>query len=152
MDPMCSLPASQSQRRLRNHCARPLVQVYLKYNLDLGAAGITTPAEAERHYIAAGRLEGRVYKRLRIILRYTACTGLINQQYSHISAFSLAFALGAELVLPPAACRDSFAHYFRWDRRATAALFASGIEVQRIGEVASTAVRIRRRMKCNGRL
>jgi hypothetical protein len=61
---------------------------------------------------AAGRAEGRVYKRLRVLLRYTACTGLINQQYSHIAAFSLAAVLGAEIVLPPAAKRDSFAHYF----------------------------------------
>ena len=53
-----------------------------------------------------------MYKRLRVLLRYTACTGLINQQYSHIAAFSLAAVLGAEIVLPPAAKRDSFAHYF----------------------------------------
>ena len=38
--------------------------------------------------------------------------GLINQLYSHISAISLGVALGAEIVLPPAAVRDSFAHYF----------------------------------------
>lgn len=53
-----------------------------------------------------------MYKRLKVLLRYTACTGLINQQYSHIAAFSLAAVLGAEIVLPPAAKRDSFAHYF----------------------------------------
>ena len=40
------------------------------------------------------------------------CAGLINQQYSHIAAFTLAAVLGAEIVLPPAAKRDSFAHYF----------------------------------------
>lgn len=49
-------------------------------------------------------------------MRYTACTGLINQHYSHIAAFSLAAALGAELILPPAVCRDSFAHYFSMNR------------------------------------
>lgn len=38
--------------------------------------------------------------------------GLINQLYSHISAISLGVVLGAEIVLPPAAVRDSFAHYF----------------------------------------
>jgi hypothetical protein len=72
------------------------------------------PALATLYKIApaAGRAEGRVYKRLRVLLRYTACTGLINQQYSHIAAFSLAAVLGAEIVLPPAAKRDSFAHYF----------------------------------------
>ena len=46
-------------------------------------------------------------------MRYTACGGLINQQYSHIAAFALAEALHAEIVLPPAVMRDSFAHYFR---------------------------------------
>ena len=40
------------------------------------------------------------------------CAGLINQQYSHIAAFALGAVLGAEIVLPPAAKRDSFAHYF----------------------------------------
>ena len=59
-----------------------------------------------------GRAQGRIYKRLKVLLRYTACTGLINQQYSHIAAFALAAVLGAEIVLPPAAKRDSFAHYF----------------------------------------
>ena len=54
--------------------------------------------------------------RPRLLLRYTACMGLINQQYSHIAAFSLAAALGAELVLPPAICRDSFEHYFHTNR------------------------------------
>ena len=72
-----------------------------------------SPAAAARHYLATGRAEGRPYKRLRVLLRYTACTGLINQHYSHIAAFTLAATLGAELVLPPAVCRDSFAHYFR---------------------------------------
>lgn len=33
----------------------------------------------------------------RTVLRYSACGGLINQQYSHISAFTLALALGAEV-------------------------------------------------------
>jgi hypothetical protein len=46
-------------------------------------------------------------------LRYTACTGLVNQQYSHIAAFTLAAALGVhEVMLPPAAVRDSFGHVF----------------------------------------
>jgi len=45
--------------------------------------------------------QGRLYKRVRVLLRYTAGTGLINQHYSHISAIMLAATLGAELVLPP---------------------------------------------------
>ncbi|KAI7838016.1 hypothetical protein COHA_008197 [Chlorella ohadii] len=87
-------------------------QVYLLYHPELKQQGIDSPAAAARHYLAKGRAEGRPYKRLRVLLRYTACTGLINQHYSHIAAFTLAAALGAELVLPPAVCRDSFAHYF----------------------------------------
>lgn len=38
--------------------------------------------------------------------------GLVNQLYSHIAALALAAYLGTEVVLPPAAKRDSFAHYF----------------------------------------
>lgn len=45
-------------------------------------------------------------------MRYTAGTGLTNQQYCHVSAFALAAATGTELVLPPAAKRDSFGLYF----------------------------------------
>ena len=55
-------------------------------------------------------LRGRRY---RLQLRYTACTGLVNQQYSHIAAFTLAAALGvSDVHLPPAAVRDSFGHRF----------------------------------------
>lgn len=54
----------------------------------------------------------KIFGKQRIIVRYTACTGLINQHYSHIAAFSLSHVLGAELVLPPAVKRDSFEHYF----------------------------------------
>ncbi|KAL4423672.1 hypothetical protein ABPG75_000973 [Micractinium tetrahymenae] len=87
-------------------------QTYLMYHPDLRRLGIDTADAAKQHYLQQGRAEGRPYRRLRVLLRYTACTGLINQQYSHIAAFALAAALGAELVLPPAVCRDSFAHYF----------------------------------------
>lgn len=90
------------------------LQAYLMYHPDLRQLGIDTADAAKQHYLQQGRAEGRPYKRLRVLLRYTACTGLINQQYSHIAAFTLAAALGAELVLPPAVCRDSFAHYFRY--------------------------------------
>ena len=48
----------------------------------------------------------------RVLLRYTVCTGLINQFYAHVAAFSLASMLGADLALPPAATRDSFHNIF----------------------------------------
>lgn len=50
-------------------------QTYLLYHPDLRASGVSTEAQAKQHYIKQGRAEGRVYKRLRVILRYTACTG-----------------------------------------------------------------------------
>ncbi|KAL0049810.1 hypothetical protein WJX82_010329 [Trebouxia sp. C0006] len=87
-------------------------QTYLLYNPELRDAGIGTQQQAEEHYVQKGYAQGLIYKRLRVLLRYTACTGLINQHYSHIAAFSLCAVLGAELVLPPAVKRDSFAHYF----------------------------------------
>lgn len=85
---------------------------YLMYYPDLRRENITTEAGAQQHYLEYGRAEHRVYRRLRVLLRYTACTGLMNQHYSHIAAFTLAAAVNAELVLPPAVQRDSFAHYF----------------------------------------
>lgn len=54
----------------------------------------------------------------RVLLRYTACTGLINQQYSHIAAFALASMLRADIMLPPAISRDSFEHYFSMNKTA----------------------------------
>ena len=51
-------------------------------------------------------------RRLRLLLRYIAGTGLINQHYSHVAALGLATMLGAEVVLPPAMHRSSFEHIF----------------------------------------
>jgi hypothetical protein len=56
-----------------------------------------------------------VYKRVPLVVRYTACGGLFNQHYSHVAALALALALGADVVLPAAVKRDSFAHYFSQD-------------------------------------
>lgn len=102
-------PADEQQSRL---LAEFDWQTYLLYYPDLKEAGIDTEGKARQHYLAWGRAEGRVHKRLRVILRYTACTGLINQHYSHIAAFVLSYALHSEIVLPPAAQRDSFGKYF----------------------------------------
>jgi hypothetical protein len=51
-------------------------------------------------------------KQTRIIIQYTACGGLVNQLYSTIAAMALATTMGAEIVLPPAVHRDSFAKHF----------------------------------------
>ena len=101
-----------SKARITNAPADFDWQTYLLYNPELRDAGIDSQQQAEEHYIKTGYFQGLMYKRLRVLLRYTACTGLINQHYSHIAAFSLSAVLGAELVLPPAVKRDSFAHYF----------------------------------------
>ena len=53
-------------------------QTYLLYHPDLRAVGISTETLAKLHYLKQGRAEGRVYKRLRVILRYTACTGALE--------------------------------------------------------------------------
>ncbi len=55
-------------------------QTYLLYHPDLRASGISTEAQAKQHYIKQGRAEGRVYKRLRVIVRYTACTGAYTKK------------------------------------------------------------------------
>jgi hypothetical protein len=74
--------------------------------------GFTSAATAAREPPGGRGLEVRG-RRYRLQLRYTACTGLVNQQYSHIAAFTLAAALGvADVHLPPAAVRDSFGHKF----------------------------------------
>lgn len=77
----------------------------------LGRRGGGGGGDVSAFLLRAGRgleLGGRRY---RLHLRYTACTGLVNQQYSHIAAFTLAAALGvSEVHLPPAAVRDSFGH------------------------------------------
>ncbi|BDA41859.1 hypothetical protein COCOBI_02-6540 [Coccomyxa sp. Obi] len=75
---------------------------YLLYYPDLKQAGIDTQGKAREHYRAFGRAEGRLHKQVRVLLRYTACTGLMNQHYSHIAAFALSAALKLEIVLPPA--------------------------------------------------
>ena len=105
-------PPPASKQRITSPPADFDWQTYLLYNPELRDAGISSQQQAEEHYIRTGYAQGMIYKRLRVLLRYTACTGLINQHYSHIAAFSLCAVLGAELVLPPAVKRDSFAHYF----------------------------------------
>jgi hypothetical protein len=64
------------------------------------------------HYQLHGRSERRVHGRLPVTVRYTACGGLMNQQYSHLAALVVAGALGADLIAPQAMVRDSFANYF----------------------------------------
>ena len=86
-------------------------EAYVALHPDIQQAGIITEEAAHQHYIQYGRREGRMFRRPKLILHYTACGGLTNQIYSHIPAFVLGEALGAELVLPPALMRSSFGHH-----------------------------------------
>ena len=54
-----------------------------------------------------------MYRPFPLVLRYTACSGLINQHYSHIAGIALAAALRARaVVVPPGLARSSFAQYY----------------------------------------
>lgn len=58
----------------------PLLEDFFAVPLGAGR-GCEPGTDSERvwmqHYIKQGRAEGRVYKRLRVLLRYTACTGAL---------------------------------------------------------------------------
>ncbi|RMZ53967.1 hypothetical protein APUTEX25_002544 [Auxenochlorella protothecoides] len=88
---------------------RSLLSTLVSKNLlnNTGAAG---DDEELREWLRGARSLGR-----RVVLRYSACGGLINQQYSHLSAFILATALRAEVVLPPACFRNSFGLHYDMD-------------------------------------
>jgi hypothetical protein len=95
--------------------------LYLAYNPDVassfkmaGAAADSAALQrhARMHYLLHGRAEQRLYQRVPVAVRYTACGGLMNQHYSHLAAVTIAGALGADLLIPQALVRDSFASYF----------------------------------------
>jgi hypothetical protein len=70
-------------------------EAYLQFYPWLRRQGITSELAAADHYLRIGRAQGRVGRRLRLLLRYIAGTGLINQHYSHVAALGLATMLGA---------------------------------------------------------
>lgn len=88
-------------------------ETYLAYNPDLKAKGIYGRAQAWQHFQLQGKAENRKHMLPQLAIRYTVCSGLMNQQYSHIAAFVLAKALRAtKITLPPALTRDSFQSTF----------------------------------------
>lgn len=89
-------------------------QAYLDYNEDVEKFGRYKDVAVE-HYMAFGYKEARPYKRIRSVLRYTACGGLMNQHYSHVAAMVIAASLGADIIIPHAVRRDSFSKYFSMD-------------------------------------
>ena len=51
-------------------------QSYLSYHPEVLDSGVVTEAQAKEHYAVHGRQQRLLYKRLRVIMRYTACTGM----------------------------------------------------------------------------
>ncbi len=86
-------------------------QAYLNYYPDVHGYGGGTAASFQtvtrQHYLQAGHLEARVYKRLQVLLRYTTCGGVIQQHYAHVAGLALALALGADVTMPPALVQDA---------------------------------------------
>ncbi|GAB4819747.1 hypothetical protein N2152v2_006793 [Parachlorella kessleri] len=83
-------------------------RAYERHNPDLGTL---TEASAQEHYLRKGMREGRIYRPLPMtVMYYTGLwTGLCNSFYSHLGALGLASTLGADLVVPPAWHRSSYA-------------------------------------------
>eukprot|EP01026_Neomeris_dumetosa_P054535 TRINITY_DN4910_c0_g1_i1.p1 TRINITY_DN4910_c0_g1~~TRINITY_DN4910_c0_g1_i1.p1 ORF type:complete len:539 (-),score=49.49 TRINITY_DN4910_c0_g1_i1:945-2561(-) len=69
-----------------------------------------------KHYLEVGNFERRIARKLNVVIRYVATSGLINQQYAHICALVLATVTGAKLVMPNALVRDSFDKEFNLDQ------------------------------------
>jgi hypothetical protein len=94
-----------------------LLQAYLDYYPDIRTeiAQTTTGAApqqlAQQHYMQYGYLEGRIYRRLPMLVRYTSCGGILQQHYSHLAALTIASALGADAALPFALHRESHGSY-----------------------------------------
>jgi hypothetical protein len=93
-------------------------KAYLKWNPELAIEGVSTQAEAEAHYVREGFAQGLVYKDYELTIRYTACGGLMNQHYSHLSALTLAHLAHAHRVIwPPMQERKSYNIRYHTDVR-----------------------------------
>lgn len=89
---------------------------YLKWNPQLDALGIRTEDQAREHFMASGTDRDVVYQDFELTLRYTACGGLMNQHYCHLSALTLAHLSGAQrVVFPPLQERSSFNQRYHQD-------------------------------------
>lgn len=94
------------------------LQAYLDYYPDIRTQlsaqttiGASLQQLAQQHYLQYGHAEGRVYRRLPMMVRYTACGSIMQQHFSHVAALTIAAALGADAALPYASHRDSFGSY-----------------------------------------
>lgn len=88
-------------------------KAYIDYNPDVRASGIHNFKQVAAHYRLYGHRENRLYQRIPLLVRYTACGGLMNQHYSHIAALTIASALGGDVMLAPALQRGSFSQIGR---------------------------------------
>lgn len=104
------LATAATARQMSNLDAPPGFdwQAYVRNYPDLHTAGIASESEAMQHWFNVGAPEGRLYRPVHKRLRYTACTGLFNQYYSHVAALALAATLRADVYFPPAATRSSY--------------------------------------------
>eukprot|EP01024_Parvocaulis_polyphysoides_P030102 TRINITY_DN2734_c2_g1_i1.p1 TRINITY_DN2734_c2_g1~~TRINITY_DN2734_c2_g1_i1.p1 ORF type:complete len:550 (-),score=34.20 TRINITY_DN2734_c2_g1_i1:2-1651(-) len=84
--------------------------VYLRYypEITLQNNGKFNSLTALQHYNEFGQFNGYVPRKINMVLRYTACSGLVNQQYAHIASLSIALLLGAKLIMPPSLQRVTF--------------------------------------------
>eukprot|EP00892_Ulva_mutabilis_P008390 jgi/Ulvmu1/5923/UM026_0045.1 len=84
-------------------------EAYIKWNPELELEDITTKDMAEQHFLREGYLRNMVHRDYDLTIRYTACGGLMNQHYSHISALTLAHLSNANRIIwPPMQERESF--------------------------------------------
>lgn len=63
-------------------------------------------------YTSSGKCRNCILRKLRVVVKYKADLGLINQIYSHTGAFLIALAIDAEVMLASARKRGSFGVYF----------------------------------------
>lgn len=71
--------------------------------------------QLREHYLAVGRREHRVPRRLRVVLKYLAKAGLTNQHFCHVHFVAAALQAGAEVVLADAWHRGGTFGERYWD-------------------------------------
>eukprot|EP01023_Acetabularia_acetabulum_P032553 TRINITY_DN303_c0_g1_i3.p1 TRINITY_DN303_c0_g1~~TRINITY_DN303_c0_g1_i3.p1 ORF type:complete len:523 (+),score=52.65 TRINITY_DN303_c0_g1_i3:247-1815(+) len=85
-------------------------RVYMQYypEISLQNNGKFDSLTALQHYNEFGQFNEYIPRKINMVVRYTACSGLVNQQYAHIASISIAVLLGAKLILPPSLQRLTF--------------------------------------------
>eukprot|EP01026_Neomeris_dumetosa_P053225 TRINITY_DN4750_c0_g1_i4.p1 TRINITY_DN4750_c0_g1~~TRINITY_DN4750_c0_g1_i4.p1 ORF type:complete len:572 (-),score=35.73 TRINITY_DN4750_c0_g1_i4:258-1760(-) len=84
-------------------------RVYMRYYPETiqWSKGHINENVALQHFNEVGRYEGRIPRKMNMIVRYTTCGNIVEQQYSHMSAIALSTLLGAKLIMPPLFKKDS---------------------------------------------